>query len=703
MTAAGHNRNRLQRRPKLESLESRQLFSIGGAQPPLAEMAPFGQEINAWTPASAAEPAAAATTGDDTRLFQTAESGVVSPQPVRHAYGLDRLNFNGAPLDGNGQTIAIIEVDDDQNIADDLRRFDSVFGLPDPPGFHVVAQRDQNGNPPPAGDGLETALDVEWAHAMAPGANILVVEGNPNDYPNDPTGGLAPAFNAADWARQQPGVSVVTMSLGLPEFDNENQYDGIFTTPRGHEGVTFIASSGDRDAGHGYTPSIITGMYPAASPNVVAVGATVLTSDGQGGYDGETSDTISGGGVSPYEAEPSYQVDAGITSFYNDQQGVRATPDVAWADATSDSPGLTICNAGEFTRVNGTSASAPQFAGLIAIADQGRVLAGENTLDGPTQTLPLLYQLPNIYHDIVQPNETSNGQPFQPTPGYDLTTGMGSPVGEQLIADLVAGRAVTLPSSQPSDPGSPSSPPPSSPAPSSPAPANPAPAQPSDPAPSPSAPTDPASDPMSEDSAYVSAVFEAVLSRAPYLDELDAWTQKLVAGLSRADFVNALDHSDEYYATIIRPAYERYLGREADAAGISYWTNQMRAGLTDEQLEAKFIASDEFYRNAGGTDRGWVDSLYQHLLGRGADVQGEDYWLAHLAGGEARFDVAFGFTGGLERETHRIQDDYFRYLGRSADESGVDYWVNQFAHGQTNEDLITGFVASDEYFQTHSA
>ena len=204
------------------------------------------------------------------------------------------------------------------------------------------------------------------------------------------------------------------------------------------------------------------------------------------------------------------------------------------------------------------------------------------------------------------------------------------------------------------------------------------------------------------DDLYVIAVYREILGRDPSIDELQVWSQLLKAGISREAFANAVDHSDEYYATIIRPAYEKYFGRDADDAGIAFWTSQMRSGLTDEQLEAKFIASDEFYRQAGGNDRGWVDSLYEHLLGRGADAQGEEFWVRRLHAGQQRFDAAFGFTGSLEREAQRIQGDYQQFLGRSADGQGVGYWVVQFARGLTNESLITGFAASDEYFRAHS-
>jgi hypothetical protein len=183
---------------------------------------------------------------------------------------------------------------------------------------------------------------------------------------------------------------------------------------------------------------------------------------------------------------------------------------------------------------------------------------------------------------------------------------------------------------------------------------------------------------------------------------LAAWAGQLDAGASRVQFATALVHSADYYASIIRPIYERYLGREPDTAGLSYWVSQMQAGLTDERLEAGFIGSAEFYTHAGGTDKLWVDFMYLDLLGRAADSAGESYWVDQLAAGADRSSVAYGFAASLERERQRVQDDYFRYLGRQADSAGVDYWVAAFAQGTTNEDVIAGFIASDEYFKGHT-
>jgi subtilase family serine protease len=116
-----------------------------------------------------------------------------TPAQIRQAYGIDQINFGGIVGDGTGQTIAIIDTYDDPKFVDttdpnflnsDLHKFDQQFGLPDPPSFKKVAQDGSNNYPPtdPAGPGpladdweVEESLDVEWAHAIAPAANILLV------------------------------------------------------------------------------------------------------------------------------------------------------------------------------------------------------------------------------------------------------------------------------------------------------------------------------------------------------------------------------------------------------------------------------------------------------------------------------------------------------------------------------------------------
>src|SRR5262249_23207493 len=159
--------------------------------------------------------------------------------------------------------------------------FDRQFGLPDPNLTKATPQGQPAYN---QGWALESALDVEWAHATAPGADILLVEARTNS--------LGDLFGAVGYSRNYPGVSVGTTSWGSGEFSGETSLDSYSTTPDGHNGVTFVAASGDTGGQK---------SYPAISPNVVGVGGTTLTLDGGGNYLAETGWSGSGGGVSSYE------------------------------------------------------------------------------------------------------------------------------------------------------------------------------------------------------------------------------------------------------------------------------------------------------------------------------------------------------------------------------------------------------------------
>jgi subtilase family serine protease len=342
-----------------------------------------------------------------------ASSGPVgyTPAQIRHAYGFDRISFGDVvPADGSGQTIAIVDAYDDPTIAADLHAFDARFGLPDPA---LIKVNQSGGTQYPAPNVLwaeEISLDVEWAHAIAPGARILLVEATTS------------LFTAVDYARHQPGVSVVSMSWGYRESSGETSVDAYFTTPSGHAGVTFVAGSGDSG----------TISYPAASPNVVAVGGTRLTIDSAGDYLGETAWSGSGGGISAYEPTPAYQVGPSTS-------GRRTHPDVAY-DA-DPSTGVAVYDSYSFgpatpwSSVGGTSAAAPQWSALIAIVNQVRAWEGRASLDGRSQTLPLLNQLPtSALHDIT----SGQNAHFSAGVGYDLVTGRGSPVAQQAATWLVS-------------------------------------------------------------------------------------------------------------------------------------------------------------------------------------------------------------------------------------------------------------------------
>src|SRR5262245_23534929 len=194
-------------RLNLERLEARDLFAGGVFQPTYV----------------------LASHGGATPFGSPGPTGY-SPAQVRHAYGFDQIRFSGGTVagDGSGTTIAIVDAFDDPRIANDLHQFDVQFGLPDP----TFTKVNQSGGstPPPADAGWasEIALDVEWAHAIAPGASILLVEANSNSFAN--------LLAAVRYAASQPGVVAVSMSWGGGEFSGETSSDSTFQTPAGHAG-----------------------------------------------------------------------------------------------------------------------------------------------------------------------------------------------------------------------------------------------------------------------------------------------------------------------------------------------------------------------------------------------------------------------------------------------------------------------------------
>jgi hypothetical protein len=333
----------------------------------------------------------------------------LTPAQLTHAYGLDAITFtspSGAAVagDGTGEAIAVIEAFHDPNLAGDLHTFDQAYGLPDPP-LDVVNLGGAKSNPAWS---LEESLDVEWAHAIAPGATIVVVEASSQS--------LQSLQNAVNIARNIPAVDVVSMSLGFPE----STYHGslVLSTPPGHTGITFVAASGDSGLAGGSD-------WPAVSAAVLAVGGTTLDTGISGQYLVEVAWSGSGGGKSHFVLEPGYQRSV-------QSSGRRVTPDVAF----DGDPGTGVevyqtspyTGMGSWQVVGGTSLGTPAWAAIIAIADQGRALQGKGTLDGATQTLPTLYSLPLSDYHLVAPNR----------PGRAAAIGLGSPNGASLIADLVA-------------------------------------------------------------------------------------------------------------------------------------------------------------------------------------------------------------------------------------------------------------------------
>jgi subtilase family serine protease len=368
---------------------------------------------------------AASTASGVTAMATSAPTGL-SPAQIIKAYGYDKITFSNGTVvgDGTGMTIAIVDAYSDPNIASDLKKFDAQYGLSDPT-LKIVNQSGGTSLPSASKDWAgEIALDVEWAHAVAPKASILLVEAASSS--------MSDLMTAVNYARNAVGVVVVSMSWGGDEFSGEKSYDSYFTTPSGHGGVTFVASSGDSGA---------PVSYPSVSPNVLSVGGTTLNVSGTGVYSSETGWSGSGGGISSYEAQPSYQ--KGVVT---QSTTYRTNPDVSY-DA-NPSTGFSVydsygnSSSTPWVQYGGTSAGAPQWAALIAIVDQGRALAGKSSLDGATQTLPMLYSLSSgDFHDIT--SGTSTGSPrYTASAGYDLVTGRGSPIANLVVADL-AGQSTT--------------------------------------------------------------------------------------------------------------------------------------------------------------------------------------------------------------------------------------------------------------------
>jgi hypothetical protein len=351
----------------------------------------------------------------NTTILADATSGSVAgytPEQIREAYSIAGLTVKTSSgtvaANGAGETIAIVDAYNDETIASDLAAFDSKFDL-SAANLTVVNQSGGSNLTTATNSGwaTETALDVEWAHAIAPGAKIVLVEAN-SDSLSDL---LAAVKTAADYS----GVSVVSMSWGTSEFASETSYDSYFTTPSGHTNVTFVASSGDSGAGV---------EWPSASTNVLAVGGTTLTLTASGAYSSESAWSDGGGGVSQYEQASAAQ--ESVTGLFE-----RTTPDVSY-NANPDT-GYAVYDDGSWLEVGGTSSGSPQWAALIAIADQGRVAAGSTTLNN-SQTEAALYTAPSSdFHKITT---GSNGYPA--TAGYNLATGIGTPVASGLVPYLVS-------------------------------------------------------------------------------------------------------------------------------------------------------------------------------------------------------------------------------------------------------------------------
>jgi subtilase family serine protease len=421
-----HNRLAVPIAAEVQLLEERNLLDAGISGGLLA-MTDFAPAPLATVSAAAVKPPAGAATpaeilkayGITSYIPATAAGNSGAKSPVVHA-------------DGTGQTVAVVSAFVQPNVVADLKAFSTAFHLQAPDLTVHIADGAPNA-PLDGAWGEETSMDVEWVHAIAPGAKILLVEAKSNQFIDLLDGVL--------YAENQPGVAAITMSWGVPEGSPETVLDHDFTTPAGHTPITFLAGAGDHHNGE-------PGLYPAFSPNVMSVGGTSLTLDKAGNYSNEigwddgTLDR-SGGGISQFESQPAWQ--QGVVT---QSATMRATPDVSFDAGQSTIDGnpvgqwVAIYDSYDFgTKTpwgngGGTSLASPCWAGLIAIADQARALLNQASLDTPG-VATWLYSAyhdgfgAQVFHDI-----TSGNNGFAAGPGYDLMTGLGSPIGPAVLAGL---------------------------------------------------------------------------------------------------------------------------------------------------------------------------------------------------------------------------------------------------------------------------
>jgi subtilase family serine protease len=439
-----------------------------------------------WVAAGETPPTQAACVAINRRCF--------APAAEQRSYNLTPLFAQGHL--GQGQTIAVVDAFGSETMAHDLRVFDTAFGLPHlcgeegmqgacPAGTPTFTQLRQGGGstdpqPPNQGTGqedhsgwaLETALDVEWAHAMAPMANILLVS-----TPTAETLGVQgfPDFmNAEKQVVDQHLATVISQSFGSAEeaFGSPQSLlnlRGAFQAAQANH-VTVLASTGD-DGSAGFkkqptkNPTLLPDpavQWPASDPLVTAVGGTYECVDAA---TGTTVDSVSppancgafpgqrevgwidsGGGFSKVFPAPSFQ--AALPAGSTPGDGMRAIPDIALQASArtgvliySTNPNITT-NVGDlgWIVIGGTSCSSPEWAGIVAVANEvnGRPLG---------LITPALYAVasdPAKYAADFFDVTTGNNQAFPTVAGFaasrgwDPVTGLGTPNVARLVPDLIA-------------------------------------------------------------------------------------------------------------------------------------------------------------------------------------------------------------------------------------------------------------------------
>jgi len=323
----------------------------------------------------------------------------LTPSQIINAYNFPTTSPSGG-LPGTGKTIAIVDAYDDPNIASDLATFDTQFNIPQLPSCTITATSgpcfqkvgEAGSTTLPAFDegwASEISLDVEYAHAVAPGASILLVEATTNGTVNLMRN-IAYAATKAQY---------VSMSFGQPDSSSDKSLDGAFV----RTGVSFFAAAGDAGLG---------AEWPSVSPKVISVGGTTLNLTSSGSVSSETGWVNGGGGCSAYETAPAAQT-AYPTYAQANCAGMRATPDVA-ADADPNT-GAIAYDSNDYGGTTGW-----YTAGGTSLATP--ILAARAADSGVIVNPAYVYGTNSIkFNDI-----TTGGNAAGCLVGYDMCSGLGS-------------------------------------------------------------------------------------------------------------------------------------------------------------------------------------------------------------------------------------------------------------------------------------
>jgi hypothetical protein len=329
----------------------------------------------------------------------------------RAAYAPDVL------LTGAGQVIGLFEFG--PYFTNDIILYKQKAGLPDVTVSNVLLDG-FTGIPPAGADDGEEALDIDMAMCMAPGATIIVYEGNS-------------AIDIMNRIATDNKAKQIGCSFGF--YPPPGTMDNVFMQYLA-QGQTFFAASGDSGA---YSTNLI--FAPADDPNITSVGGTSLTTTGpRGSWVSETTWGGSGGGITPHYSIPNYQVGMNMQTNHGSTTQ-RNFPDVAML---ADVVIFWYLKNGQSGTVGGTSAAAPLWAGYMALVNQQATANGKPSIGnlnsiiyGIGKTNPLYSTL---FHDITTGNNFNTASPtnFPATTGFDLCTGWGAPNGSNLINFLAA-------------------------------------------------------------------------------------------------------------------------------------------------------------------------------------------------------------------------------------------------------------------------